>query len=46
LGIYSGRRVDKGSVEAQLGIVWKEPTINQIINGKTAGPGLFAILQP
>lgn len=33
LGIYSGR-LGKGEVEAQLGIVWKEELIKEIIEGK------------
>lgn len=40
LGIYSGR-IGKGEIHAQLGIVWKEKVINEIIEGKMKGDVLF-----
>ena len=36
LGVYSGR-IGKGEIHAQLGIVWKEKVIEEIIDGQKAG---------
>lgn len=35
VGIYSGRVLGKTELEAQLGIVWKEEVIDEIIDGNT-----------
>lgn len=40
LGIYSGR-IGKGEIHAQLGIVWKQRVIKEIIEGKEKGDILF-----
>lgn len=37
VGIYSGRLITGNSLEAQLGIVWKESVINEIIDGNKIG---------
>jgi len=36
LGVYSGRVVSEGSLDAQLGVVWKARVIGEIIKGKRA----------
>lgn len=37
IGIYSGRYTPKGLPDPQLGIVWREEVIQEIINGKKIG---------
>jgi Trypsin-like peptidase domain len=44
LGIYSGR-VGKDSFLAQLGIVWKEEAIQEIINSKKIGISSFELVK-
>jgi hypothetical protein len=37
LGIYSGRRVPEGNLQAQLGFVWKARVVEEIIQGNVRG---------
>lgn len=41
LGIYSGRNTGKTEIEAQLGFVWKEDVIKEIIEGQERGESSF-----
>jgi hypothetical protein len=41
VGIYSGRLGAKDMLEAQIGIVWKEKVILEILNGKKKGTTTF-----
>ncbi|WP_431304089.1 trypsin-like peptidase domain-containing protein [Sediminicoccus sp. BL-A-41-H5] len=45
MGIYSGRHVGERDFEAQLGIVWREELINEVVEGGKQAPTTLAELE-